>query len=214
MPRLPLALLVLATPGVPAVAEPALTPAIVALQDLARRDLRTPTRFNLCGMFVRARARQPDGATHEWDLAVSVFRRGPERVAGVEAAAFAYPRDPADRVVRAPLAELTLSVEDPLAAATARMVSGPNADGGMVGELAAEDADWVFAALDSGRRLRLGLNYVDGSHETVLLRTHGGALDDPGYFPHGRDAPVRACLARLVPATAPLGPVFRTLHPR
>ena len=82
MPRLPLALLVLATPGVPAVAEPALTPAIVVLQDLARRDLRTPTRFNLCGMFVRARARQPDGATHEWDLAVSVFRRNSRIVEG------------------------------------------------------------------------------------------------------------------------------------
>jgi len=210
-PLLALTLLNAATAGEPP-AESAISPAIVALEDLSRADRQRIDRYNLCGMLVRAQAKQPGGAMHEWDVAISEFWRDDRPVAAVEAAAFAYDRRPDDRVVRAPLAEMRFEVEGAGEPVTARMLDGPNVDGGMIGELATAMAEQVFDALDAGTSVRVDLTFVNDRRETIVLRTRRSVLGFWGRFPHGRAAPVRACLAKLAPATQPFGPTRRDPH--
>jgi hypothetical protein len=213
MPSLMLALALLAASATPPATDPAITPAIVSLEDLSRADRQHIDRYNLCGMLVRAQARQPGGVMHEWDVAMSVVRRGEQPVAAVEAAAFAFERHPEDRVVRAPLAEMSFAVEGAAAPGAARMVDGPNSDGGMVGELATVTAEQVFDALDAGASIRVDLTYVNGLREAIVLQTRG-ARSFWGRFSHGHNAPARLCLAKLVEASQPLGPTRRVAHPR
>lgn len=208
-----LALTLFAAAGPTPVAVPVITPAIVSLEDLSRADRRRIDRYNLCGMLVRAQARQPGGVTHEWDVAVTVFRRGDQPVAAVEAAAFAFERRPEDRVVRAALAEMGFAVQGAAAAGSTQLLDGPNSDGGMVGEMAVAAAEQVFDALDAGAPIRLDLTYVTGMRETLLLRTRGRIISFWGHFAHGRSAPVHLCLAKLVPAAGPPGPTRRAPHP-
>jgi len=170
----------------------------------------TPTRhidkYNLCGMHVVARARQPDRTALEWDVKLSVIMDGTSRLASIAAGSFTLPSHTKSRVPRRPITALVFRLDGVPESASARISGVPNAANGVIGEFPEAYAERLFDAFDAGTPFILDVTYDSGQHETVSARAPGGISSDAGAdkigFYHGSDSPVRRCLRSLAPASA------------
>jgi len=159
------------------------------------------TKYNLCGMHVVAQTPGPGGGTLQWDLKVSVFTDGTNRLASIAAGSFTLPAHTKAIVPRLPITGLAIHLDGVPEPASAHISGVPNADNGVVGDFPAAYAEKLFDALDAGTPFTVDVTHDSGEHETVGGRALGGIGIPKGGFFHGSDAPARRCLRSLVPAS-------------
>jgi len=178
------------------------TPETVSINDMSRPSSEDSKNNVLCGMHIRAHAELPSGSGHEWEVAISIVTNGQSRLAGVSLGTFARALESPVRSPRAPAQQLSIGLSTSEERAPVRLSGRPNADNGVVGQVADDMALKIFDALDAKVPIVLDAVYESGDHEVVLLSQQGGKPVKEKNAGHGAEAPVFRCLAHLVAPSA------------
>ena len=139
-----------------------------------------PKGSAMCGFGIYGNHLSSQNPKIEWDLHVDEVVSGAERLAGVSAGTFSVSGK--TRNPRAPITDLSFSLEDYPTPIEARLVGVPNETNGVRGTLDLETATKLFYALSNAHQIVATLKYADGSSEVLQFAgfrdAHGGKNSD------------------------------------
>jgi hypothetical protein len=139
-----------------------------------------PKGSAMCGFGIYGNHLSSQNPKIEWDLHVDEVVNGAERLAGISAGTFnvsGKTRNP-----RAPITDLSFSLEEYPTPIEARLVGVPNETNGVRGTLDLDTATKLFYALANAHQIVATLKYADGSSEVLQFAgfrdAHGGKNSD------------------------------------
>lgn len=147
----------------------------------------------LCGFSIRGNHRSKADPHTEWDINIDEVVARDARVAGITAGTFdvvGHTRKP-----RAPIVELTFTIDNGAVPIPAQLVGTPNASNAITAMLETQAAKTLFTALSDQHLVTVSFKYADGSAEQVQFKS----WHDQGKFATGQNSMFNQCLAGFVP---------------
>lgn len=123
---------------------------------------------HLCGFTIRGNHYSHANPHIEWDLNIDQIVTKERSVAGVSAGTFEVTNH--KRTARAPITDLSFTLEgspDPIVAA---ILGTPNADNGVVALIESEPASRLFTEFQTMRAIVISMRYADGASDQIEVR--------------------------------------------
>jgi hypothetical protein len=145
----------------------------------------------LCGFTIRGNHYSNASPHVEWDMNIDQIVTPGRSVAGLSAGTFEV--TDRKRRARAPITDLSFTLDDISEPIVAAIQGAPNADNGIIALLEAEPASRLFAEFQTMRPIIISMRYADGTSDQVEVR---GFRDHSKFgFGGGKNSYFNQCMS-------------------